>query len=65
MRNQLKLTNLYKRYAKTLYFYLLKLSGSPQLAEDLTQETFVRATISLLELPTTYQPHGLIEVGGS
>jgi RNA polymerase sigma factor (SigM family) len=49
MRNQLKLTNLYKQHARTLYFYLLKLSGSPQLAEDLTQETFVRATISLHE----------------
>lgn len=47
MRNQLKLENLYKQYARTLYFYLLKLSGSAQLAEDLTQETFVRATISL------------------
>ncbi|WP_042220942.1 sigma-70 family RNA polymerase sigma factor [Oceanobacillus manasiensis] len=47
MRNQLKLENLYKQYAKTLYFYLLKLSGSTQLAEDLTQETFVRATVHL------------------
>ncbi|THE12027.1 sigma-70 family RNA polymerase sigma factor [Bacillus timonensis] len=47
MLNQLKLSNLYKQYAKPLYFYLLKLSGSAQLAEDLTQETFVRATISL------------------
>ena len=44
-RNQLR--NLYKQYARPLYFYLLKLSGSKQLAEDLTQETFVRATISL------------------
>ncbi|WP_241654856.1 RNA polymerase sigma factor [Sporolactobacillus shoreae] len=38
---------LYRNFAKPLYFYLLKLSGSPHLAEDLTQETFVRATISL------------------
>ncbi|SES62304.1 RNA polymerase sigma-70 factor, ECF subfamily [Oceanobacillus limi] len=49
MRNQLKLDNLYRQYAKTLYFYLLKLSGSAHLAEDLTQETFVRATIHLHE----------------
>ncbi len=49
MQNQLKLENLYKQYAKTLYFYLLRLSGSKQLAEDLTQETFVRATIHLNE----------------
>lgn len=47
MRNQSKLEDLYSRYARPLYFYLLKLSGSSQLAEDLTQETFVRATISL------------------
>ncbi len=41
------LEELYRHYAKPLYLYLLKLSGSPPLAEDLTQETFVRATISL------------------
>lgn len=46
MRKQ-TIENLYKQYAKPLYFYLLKLSGSPPLAEDLTQETFVRATIHL------------------
>lgn len=49
MRSQLSLENLYKQYAKTLYFYLLRLSGSRQLAEDLTQETFVRATVHLDE----------------
>lgn len=47
MRDQFKLEDLYKKYAKSLYYYLLKLSGSIQLAEDLTQETFVRATIAL------------------
>lgn len=49
MQKQLKLEDLYKKYAKDLFYYLLKLSGSPQLAEDLTQETFVRATIHLSE----------------
>ncbi len=44
-RQQLEL--LYKQFARPLYFYLLKLCGSKQLAEDLTQETFVRATIYL------------------
>lgn len=48
MRNQKpQLEDLYKRYAKPLFYYLLKLCGSKQLAEDLTQETFVRATINL------------------
>lgn len=42
-----QLGNLYKRYARSLYFYLLRLCDSKQLAEDLTQETFVRATIHL------------------
>ena len=41
------LDSLYRKYAKPLYYFLLKLSGSPQLAEDLVQETFVRATVSL------------------
>lgn len=42
-----ELDNLYRKYTKPLYYFLLKLSGSHQLAEDLVQETFVRATISL------------------
>ncbi|WP_227521418.1 MULTISPECIES: RNA polymerase sigma factor [Bacillus] len=41
------LDELYRLYAEQLYYYLLKLSGSPTAAEDLVQETFVRATISL------------------
>ena len=45
--NSGSLEELYRHYAQPLYFYLLKLSGSPPLAEDLTQETFVRATINL------------------
>jgi len=49
MLHQHKLENLYRQYARPLYFYLLKLSGSKQLAEDLTQETFVRATVHLHE----------------
>jgi RNA polymerase sigma factor (SigM family) len=42
-----ELDQLYRHYAKPLYFYLLKMSGSEQLAEDLTQETFIRATVLL------------------
>ncbi|WP_059171949.1 sigma-70 family RNA polymerase sigma factor [Bacillus sp. FJAT-27445] len=42
-----KLDDLYRKYAKGLYGYLLRLSGSPTIAEDLVQETFLRATISL------------------
>lgn len=42
-----ELDQLYRNYAKPLYYYLFKLSGSAQLAEDLTQKTFVRATVLL------------------
>ncbi|WP_226669868.1 sigma-70 family RNA polymerase sigma factor [Metabacillus litoralis] len=42
-----ELDQLYREYAKPLYYFLLKMSGSSHLAEDLTQETFVRATVSL------------------
>ncbi|PSL32962.1 RNA polymerase sigma-70 factor (ECF subfamily) [Planomicrobium soli] len=42
-----QLENLFKLYSKPLYYFLWKMSGSAHLAEDLTQETFVRATISL------------------
>lgn len=41
------LDELYRQYVKPLYFYLLKLCGSPEIAEDLTQEAFVQATIYL------------------
>ncbi len=46
MKNH-QLEQLYKHYSKPLYYFLWKLSGSAHAAEDLTQETFVRATISL------------------
>jgi RNA polymerase sigma-70 factor (ECF subfamily) len=42
-----ELDQIYRRYAEGLYYYLLHLSGSPSLSEELVQETFYRATISL------------------
>lgn len=42
-----KLDDIYRRYAEPLYYYLVKMSGSPNLAEELVQETFFRATVSL------------------
>ena len=34
---------VYKRYYRDVYYYLLSLSSNPQTAEDLTQETFYKA----------------------
>jgi RNA polymerase sigma factor (sigma-70 family) len=34
---------LYRRYHRMVYLYLLRLSGAPDMAEDLLQETFYRA----------------------
>lgn len=42
-----KLHDIYLRHAKMLYLYLLNLTGSPSVAEDLVQETFYKATLSL------------------
>ncbi|WP_261178584.1 sigma factor [Anaerobacillus sp. CMMVII] len=42
-----KLDEIYREHAKSLYYYLYRLSGSSHIAEDLVQETFYKATISL------------------
>ena len=34
---------IYQKYAKEVYLYLLKLSGNPTIAEDLMQNTFMKA----------------------
>ena len=38
---------LYKRYSKMIYAFLLSLCGNQTLAEDLMQETFLQAYLSL------------------
>ncbi len=45
--DQALLQEMYQRYYRELYLYLLSLSGSPPLAEDLIQETFLKAILSL------------------
>lgn len=46
MNNEL-LQQFYARYRKELYLYLYSLSHIPELADDLLQETFLKAIISL------------------
>lgn len=41
------LEKLYEEYALGVYKFLLKLSGSKSVAEDLTQETFYKAMLSI------------------
>ena len=38
---------IYARYYKEVYYYLLSLDGSRETAEELTQETFFRAMKAL------------------
>lgn len=39
----LRFEDVYKRYHREVYYFLLSLSQNPQIAEELTQETFYRA----------------------
>lgn len=41
------LSEFYRKYCKEIYLYLLAMCRSPDLTEDLLQETFLRALISL------------------
>ena len=38
---------IYDEYAKTVYYFLLSLCHTPHIAQDLTQETFLRAYQSI------------------
>lgn len=51
MENQI-LKQLYQKYQKEIYLYLLSLCKDFQLAEDLTQETFLKALLSLSDSHT-------------
>lgn len=39
----MKFEDVYKRYYRDVYYFLLSMSSDPELAEELTQETFYRA----------------------
>ena len=46
------LKQLYQKYHKELYLYLLTLCKSKEVAEDILQETFLKAILSLSESHT-------------
>lgn len=39
----MKFEDVYKKYYRDVYYFLLSLSSNPELSEELTQETFYRA----------------------
>lgn len=50
--NQYLLNKVYKKYAKELYLYIYSMCKNKALAEDLMQETFVKAIMSLNDTHT-------------
>ena len=48
----------YTQYAKEVYRYLLSLSHSEDLAEELTQETFFRAMRTIHSYDGSCKPYG-------
>jgi RNA polymerase sigma-70 factor (ECF subfamily) len=43
----MELEEMYREHAKQVYLYLLSLSHDRELSEDLTQETFVKASMKI------------------
>ncbi|KGP91071.1 RNA polymerase sigma factor SigM [Pontibacillus chungwhensis BH030062] len=53
----MEIEDYYERYVKDVYRYILSLCGDPYLAEDVTQETFIKAFHTLgAEPPMRMKP---------
>lgn len=39
--------DIYKQYYRDVYYFLLSITGNPELSEELTQETFYRALMNI------------------
>ncbi len=48
LRDLLTLEDLYRSYRESVLHYLTRMCGSPELAEELTQETFIKAGAALI-----------------
>ncbi len=55
MENEL-LQQLYLKYQKEIYLYLFSLCRNQEFAEDLMQETFLKALLSLSDKHTNMRP---------
>jgi RNA polymerase sigma-70 factor (ECF subfamily) len=53
---------LFRRYERIIFSYLWRMLGDAQSAEDLVQETFVRAWRHFDQLDPTYERHWLFRV---
>ena len=43
----MRFEDVYKQYHRDVYYFLLSMCGNPELAEELTQETFYRALMNI------------------
>ena len=53
--DKILLETIYEKYGREVFLYILYLCGDAAAAEDLTQETFVKALLSLDEAHTNYK----------
>lgn len=53
--DKILLKTIYEKYGREVFLYILYLCGDAAAAEDLTQETFVKALLSLDEAHTNYK----------
>ena len=60
----MKFEDIYKQYYRDVYYFLLSLSGNPELSEELTQETFYRALKNIHKFKGECQLHSwLCQIG--
>ena len=50
MKHRDDMDDIYREHGKTVYRFLLRMCGDAELAQDLTQDTFLRAMEFQMEL---------------
>ena len=60
----MRFEDIYKKYYRDVYYFLLSLSSNPELSEELTQETFYRALKNIHKFKGECQLHSwLCQIG--